>query len=312
MFSRAASARVLATVLVGGLAAGLAGCGDAGADDGRLDVVVSIYPLQYAVEQIAGDAVDIVTVNPAGADPHSVELSPRQLRTFSDADAVIYLGGFQPAVDDAVAQREPVHLLDVASAAQLQPLPPGAADEHGDEEETDEPEGEALDPHFWLDPTRLGAVGAEIARTLGEADPENATAYAEAADAFAADLAALDTELADGLATCTTDVVVTSHAAFGYLTERYGLRQVSVSGIDPEGEPSPARLREVRDTIAELGVSGVFTEPLADPAVADALAADLGVEVGALDPLDSHTGNADYREVMADNLAALRSGLGCA
>lgn len=312
MFSRDASARVLAAVLVGGLAAGLAGCGEAGADDGRLDVVVSIYPLQYAVEQIGGDAVDIVTVTPAGTDPHSVELSPRQLRTFSDADAVIYLGGFQQAVDDAVAQREPAHLLDVAPAARLQPLPPGAADEHGDEDETGERDGEALDPHFWLDPTRLATVGAEIARTLGEADPDNATAYAEAADAFAADLAALDAELADGLATCASDVVVTSHAAFGYLTERYGLRQVSVSGIDPEGEPSPARLREVRGTIAELGVSGVFTEPLADPAVANALAADLGVEVGALDPLDSHTGSPDYREVMAANLAALRSGLGCA
>jgi len=313
MFIRRLAASVTSAAL---LALGLAACGTAAEDDGRLDVVVSIYPLQYAVEQIGGDAVDITTVTPAGADPHSVELSPRQLRSFSDADAVIYLSGFQPAVDDAVAQREPSAVLDVAPAAQLQPLPPGAADEHADEEtgaeEEDHAAGEALDPHFWLDPTRLAAVGTEIARTLGEADPQNAAAYADAAEAFAADLTALDAELADGLTGCASDVVVTSHAAFGYLTERYGLRQMSVSGIDPEGEPSPARLREVRESIADLGVSGVFTEPLADPAVADTLAADLGVEVGALDPLDSHAGDADYREVMAANLAALRSGLGCA
>jgi zinc transport system substrate-binding protein len=290
------------------LLAGLASCTAGETDDDRLDVVVSIYPLQYAVEQIGGDVVDITTVTPAGTDPHSVELSPRQLRSFSEADVVVYLSGFQAAVDDAVAQRDPAVLLDVATAADLRPLPQGAADEAAGEQD----EGDALDPHFWLDPTRLAAVGHEIARVLGEADPDNADAYAERADAFEADLTALDTELSEGLADCGSDILVTSHAAFGYLTDRYGLQQLTVSGIDPEGEPSPARIREVRDQVADLGVTGVFTEPLADPAVAAALADDLDVEVGELDPLDSHTDGPDYREIMESNLAALRSGLGCA
>jgi len=105
---------------------------------------------------------------------------------------------------------------------------------------------------------------------------------------------------------------VTSHASLGYLTQRYGLRQVAVSGLNPEGEPSPARMREVRAEIERYGVSTVFTEPLADPAVAATLSADLGVEVGQLDPLDSHADTAaDYRDVMHANLDALRAGLGC-
>lgn len=305
MFTRRAALAVLPLA-----ALGLTGCGATAADDGRVHVVVSIYPLQYAVEQIGGDLVDVTTATPAGVDPHEIELSPRQLRVFSDANAVVYLSGFQPSVDDAVAERAPERLLDVAEVADLHPLPAGAADDQGTEDAGTR-DGARLDPHFWLDPTRLAKVGERIADLLAEADPDHADAYARHADAFTADLTSLDQELAAGLSDCASHVVVTSHAAFGYLAERYGLEQVSVSGIDPEAEPSPARIREVRQTIDRLGVTGVFTEPLADPAVADALAADLGVHVGELDPLDSHAGGPDYREVMTANLAALRIGLEC-
>jgi len=305
--------RIQATRLLLTLAAvplALAGCTSTSGDqaDGRLTVLASIYPLRYVVEQVGGDAVTVTTVTPAGADPHSVELSPRQLRTFSEADVVVYLSGFQPAVDDAVAQRQPEHLLDAAASADLRPLPAGAA---GDNVDGDQP-GEVLDPHFWLDPTRLSNVVQDVARVLSEADPDNADGYVDRAAQLRDELAVLDAELTAGLADCERDTVVTSHAAFGYLTDPHGLRQVGVSGIDPEGEPSPARLREVRDVIAELGVTTVFTEPLADPAVAASLAEGLGVDVGELDPLDSHGDGPDYREVMQSNLAALRAGLGCA
>ena len=296
-------------LLTVGTSVALAGCsGAAGTpSDGRLTVVASIYPLQYVVEQVGGDAIAVSTVTPAGADPHAVELSPRQLRTFGDADAVVYLSGFQPAVDEAIADRAPEHVLDVAAAADLRPLAAGAVDENGNQ-----PSSGTLDPHFWLDPTRLAAVAHEVARLLGEVDPVNAATYAANADTLDADLVSLDTEFASGLADCTGDTVVTSHASLGYLTQRYGLRQVAVSGLNPEGEPSPARMREVRAEIERYGVSTVFTEPLADPAVAATLSADLGVEVGQLDPLDSHADTAaDYRDVMHANLDALRAGLGC-
>jgi len=295
----------------------LTGCGAAGGSGDGVHVLASIYPLAYVAHEVGGDLVTVSTATPAGTDPHSIELSPRQLRDVGDADLLVYLGGFQPAMDDAVAERAPEHVLDVAATADLQPLPEGAAaDEHAGEDTgthaNDDDDRVGLDPHFWLDPERLAAVGHAVADALGAVDAENADVYAANAEDLAEDLAALDDELARGLATCESDVVVTSHAAFGYLTDRYGLRQVSVSGIDPEGEPSPARIREVRGTIADLGVTAVFTEPLADPAVAATLAEDLGVQVLQLDPLDSHEQDAPgYREVMATNLDALRTGLGC-
>ncbi len=305
--------RATAALTLAGLVLVTAGC--AGADDGdgadaRLEVLASVYPLRYAVEQVGGDLVSVTTATPAGTDPHSVELSPRQLRDVGAADLVVLLGGFQPAVDEAAAERATT-VLDVAGAADLHPLPAGAADEHEDEDEGEDEHAGGLDPHFWLDPTRLAAVGVAIADALAAADPANADAYAANAESFAAELDGLDDAFTDGLTGCANDVVVTSHAAFGYLTDRYGLRQVSVSGLDPEGEPSPARIREVRDAIADLGVGAVFTEPLADPAVAETLAEGLGVQVLSLDPLDSHDGDDDYGAVMDQNLEALRTGLGC-
>ena len=298
----------------------LAGCGTSGGSEDGIQVLASIYPLAYAAERVGGDLVTVSTATPAGTDPHAVELSPRQLRDVGDADLVVYLGGFQAAVDDAVAERAPDHALDVATVVDPRPLPEGAADDHADEENADEHADEEgaedehgrVDPHFWLDPERLATAARAIADDLAEVDPDNAQTYRANAEALSDELAALDEEYAAGLAACASDVVVTSHAAFGYLTERYDLRQVSVSGIDPEGEPSPARIREVRERIGDLGVTAVFTEPLADPAVAATLAEDLGVEVLQLDPLDSHDDDTpDYREVMASNLDALRTGLGC-
>lgn len=278
--------------------------------DDRLNVVASIYPLQYVVEQVGGTDVAVSTMTPAGSDPHSVELSTRQLRTVSDADVLIYLSGFQPAVDDAVEQRQPAHVLDVAQAADLLPLADATADNETDESDTHD--GAVLDPHFWLDPTRLAVVGHRVAQTLADVDPDNATAYADRADALEADLTALDDEYRTALATCAHTTVVTSHAAFGYLVERYGLQQVAVSGIDAESEPSPARLREIRDIAAAAGATTVFTEPLADPSVAETLATDLDITVAQLNPLDSHSDGApDYGETMRSNLAALQTGLDC-
>ena len=305
----------------------LGGCAtEAGADDsGRLQVLASFYPLQYVVDQVGGDLVDVTSLTPPGAEPHDVELSPRQVREVGEAEVVVYLAGFQPAVDTAVEAREPAHLVDAAATPAVAEHMGEATEEHAEEEadehaaeeetaaETDDGHGhDGQDPHFWLDPTLLAAVALDVADTLGEADPEHADDYTTAAEALGTDLAALDTELTDGLADCERDVIVTSHAAFGYLTERYGLEQVGISGLDPESEPSPARLREIREVVTEHGVTTVFTETLVNPKVAETLADDLGITTAVLDPVESQTDDAtDYRGVMEQNLSALRAALGC-
>lgn len=282
-------------------ASGCAASSAEGSDD-RVAVLASFYPLQYVVEQVGGDLVDVTSLTPPGAEPHDVELSPRQVREVGDADVLVYLSGFQAAVDDAIAAREPAHVVDAAAtAAVAERMTEQGANAAGP------------DPHFWLDPTLLAAVAPDVAAMLSEADPANADAYAAGAQALVADLAALDSAFTAGLAQCDQSVIVTAHAAFGYLTGRYGIEQVGLSGLDPDAEPSPARLREIRDVVEANAVTTVFTEALVSPQVAQTLADDLGITTAVLDPVESQVDpTVDYRGAMEANLVALRSALGCA
>lgn len=324
--------RALATTAVLATAALVASCspgdspGDGGSggggDDGRLQVLASFYPLQYVVEQVGGEHVDVANLTPPAAEPHDLELAPAQVRSIGDADLVVYLSGFQPAVDEGIEQRAPEHVVDAAESAGLEEHPGGevehadeTAEEHAEhaDESGDGHDHGPTDPHFWLDPTRLAAVGDAVADELSALDPDHADDYAAGAAALTADLDDLDAEFAEALAPCAGATLVTSHEAFGYLAERYDLHQVGISGIDPEAEPSPARLREVGEVVRENGVTTLFFETLVSPKVTQTLADDLGVRTALLDPLESLAeGATDYREVMESNLEALTSGLACA
>jgi len=292
-------------VVAAALVAATAGaCSTAGAADDTVDVLASFYPLQYVAEQVGGDLVTVENLTPPAAEPHDLELSPAQVRALGEADVVVHLSGMQPATDEAVAARAPEHLVDSADAAGLERGPNGAG--------APSRASDALDPHFWLDPTRLAAVGHQVADELAVVDPDHAAEYAANAAALEESLVALDEEYASGLAACRGATLVVSHEAFGYLAERYDLVQVGISGLDPEAEPSPARLREVRAVVEDQGVETLFFEVLVSPKVTQTLAADLGVGTDRLDPVEGRTDpDADYLDVMRANLAALRGGLVC-
>ncbi|MFI7580985.1 metal ABC transporter solute-binding protein, Zn/Mn family [Kocuria kalidii] len=310
-----------------------------GGPDGALTVQASFYPLEYVTERVGGDLVEVESLTPAGGEPHDLELSPSAVDSLRTADAVVYLSGFQPAVDDAVAQAAPEHVLDAAHAG-VEGEEAHSAEEHAAAEEShaeeahgeDAPAGESHaeeeqaaatgadghdhggeDPHFWLDPERLAAVATEVAHELAEVDPDNAAAYEANAEELSQELAALDEEFAEGLATCERDTIVVSHEAYGYLAEKYDLEQVAVAGIDPDTEPSPARLAEIGEVVEAQGVTTVFSESLVNPKVAETLAAEHGIETAVLDPVEGLVDeSADYQQVMRENLETLRTALDCA
>lgn len=287
----------------------LAGCGTtAAADDDTVQVLASFYPLQMVAQEVGGDRVSVESLTPPGAEPHDVELSPAQVSHLDTADLVVYLSGFQAAVDDAVAQTAPQHVLD---AADVTPLLSDEGHEHEHEEGDDHDHG-GLDPHFWLDPSRMPAVADAVAEQLTELDPDGADEFAANAAALSERFAALDAAYQAGLAECSIRTFVTSHTAFGYLADRYDLHEVGISGIDPEAEPSPARLAEVSDVVEQEGVTTIFFETLVSPKVAETLAADLGVDTAVLDPIEGLADeDADYFTVAEDNLEALRVALSC-
>lgn len=298
----------------------LSACSSAANDgsdaDAQLVVSAAFYPLEYAAQQVAGDAAEIRAVTSPGVEPHDLELSPAAVREMREADVLLYLEGFQPAVDDAVAfLGEDVTVINVADHIDLR-----EAEEHAHEDEDDggedehADEGDALveeDPHFWLDPEIFAQLAPVLAEAFGDADSANAEGYADRATTLEDDLLVLDEEFSTSLARCERDVIVISHEAFGYLTDAYGLEQVGLAGLTPDAEPSPSRIREVREIAEHEGITTVFFETLVDSSVSESFASDLNLDTAVLDPIEGVTGDDDYRSVMDRNREALVEGLDC-
>ena len=153
--------------------------------------------------------------------------------------------------------------------------------------------GDGIDPHFWLDPLRLADVGDAIAAELSALAPDEAATFTQNAAALRSELEALDAEFSAALADCANTDLVTSHQAFGYLAQRYGLTQVGISGLSPDEEPTPAQLAEVTDFVAANDVTTIYYETLVDPGIAETVAAETGASTAVLDPLEGL--NADSR-----------------
>lgn len=281
----------LALAIAGSLA--LSGCGvlSDDADDGRVQVAASFYPLGFLVERIGGERVDVSVLTAPGQEPHDLELSVGQTAEVADADLVVTEQALQPVVADAARENATGTVLDVEDAVAL----------------------DDGDPHFWLDPLRMTEMGLAVSEALAEVDPDHAAEYAGAASDLAQELTALHEDYLSGLADCERDTVVVSHDAFGYLA-RYGLDIRGIAGLSPESEPTPADLGALQQLIRDEGITTVFTETLAPAALSDTLADDAGVGTAVLDPIEGltdETGDEDYLSIMRANLAALQEANGC-
>jgi zinc transport system substrate-binding protein len=272
---------IVRIVLVFVVATNLAGCG--GGSGGKRTVVAAFYPLAYAAEKIGGPGFAVDNLTPPGAEPHDLELTPREVAGIEKAGIVLYLShGFQPAVSKAVEQARGTR-VDVLAGLPL----------HDN------------DPHVWLDPVLFARIGRKIGVGLHRPPGK-----------FVADLQRLDRDYRDGLHDCKRHEIVTSHAAFGYLSARYGLKQVAITGVTPESEPSPRQLAHVIEVVRRTHATTVFFETLVSPRLAETVAREVGARTAVLDPIEGLTPEEqkrgeNYLTVMRRNLAALRKALGC-
>jgi zinc transport system substrate-binding protein len=309
--------RVLAAATalgVGTLA--LTACGSATgerqAPDGKVNVVASFFPLQFLAQQIGGGHVEVETLTKPGTEPHDLELSPQETGRLTDTDLVVYLRGLQPAVDEAVQQAEPRHVADAASYTALEKH---GEDVHGERKSLRHhavPSGSAhgADPHVWLDPVRYGQIAKGVGKALAESDPSHKKDYEKNTLALRKRLRSLDEDFERALRRKKTDTFITTHAAFGYLAERYGLHEAAVTGVDPESEPSGARIKKLHSTAKAGHVDTVFFESSASDKTARTLAHDLNLRTGVLSPLESVRKGQDYFSVMHQNLISLQTALG--
>jgi zinc transport system substrate-binding protein len=259
----------------------------------KFDVVASFYPMAFLAEQIGGDHVKVTSLTEPGQEPHDLEVSAQQRAQLEESDAALYLKGLQPAVDEAVTQSGAKTKIDAATLT--------------------EEEEHALDPHVWLDPVKYAEVAKGVGAAFEKADPDHAADYKKNTAALVKKLDGLNTQFADGLKNTKTKVFFTNHAAFTYLAERYGLTMEAISGLDPESEPSPARIKELQEEAKADGVTTVFYETLVSDKTAKTLADDAGLKTDVLDPLEGITDKSkgdDYFGVMEANLTALKTALG--
>ena len=260
---------------------------------GGRSVVAAFYPVAWAAEQIGGSTVHVRNLTPAGAEPHDIELTPKEVAEIQSAKFVFYLShDFQPAVAAAVRDAHGT-TFDVLRG---QTLSPGVGDESG-----------KTDPHVWLDPVRFAGIVEKMGRTLGR--PAKGRALANR-------ILHLDDEYRRGLAHCARREFVSSHAAFAYLAARYGLHMVAITGIDPESEPSAQKLASLAQLVRRDHIHTVFFERLISPKLAETVAREAGVKTAVLDPIEGLTPSEakqgfDYLTLMRQNLQALRQELGC-
>ncbi|MFI6003648.1 metal ABC transporter substrate-binding protein [Streptomyces sp. NPDC051366] len=312
-----------ATALAGAVALGtstLTSCSDqAGADSANAkDVTASFYPMQFLAEQIGKEHVKVTALTKPGVEPHDLEITPKQTAELGESDVVLYLKGLQPAVDKAVAQSGVKSVVDAATLTTLEAHDPSGHghEHHGEAGHADGEEGHGesgADPHVWLDPVKYAEVAQGVGAALEKADPGHTADYKKNTDELIAKLTALDTEFKNGLKGTAAKTFITTHSAFGYLAERYGLDQEGISGFDPESEPSPARIKDLQVIAKKEGVSTVFFETLASDKTAKTLAQDTGLKTDVLDPLEGITDRsqgADYFEIMRFNLKNLQNALG--
>ncbi|QIM21147.1 zinc ABC transporter substrate-binding protein [Phycicoccus sp. HDW14] len=314
---RRAPLALAATALLALTACGSSGTGGGSGSggDGRLRVTAAFYPLQWATAKVGGDHVEVGSLTKPGAEPHDLELTPKDVAGLASADVVVYLAGFQPAVDDAVAAEAKKTAFDVSADADLDLTATEEGHDHaGESPDAHAEHGTGKDPHFWLDPVRFEKVTTAIGERLATADPTNAADYRANAAALVKELGSLDAEFEKGLADCTSKDLVTGHAAFGYLAQRYGLSQEGIAGLSPDAEPDAATLRDLAAHVREHGVKTVYAETLVSPALTETLARETGATVAVLDPIEGITDTSkgkDYLEVMRSNLDTLRQGQQC-
>ncbi len=272
----------------------------------KLPVVTSFYPLYFFAEQIGGDKIETTNITPAGAEPHDYEPTAQDIARIENSKLLILNGGGLEAWGERIQHNiDQKNTLIVIAGQNL-------TTQHISEDGKD-----IIDPHVWLAPPLAILMADKIESGLAQADPDNATYYETNARIFKSALSDLDDAYRKGLANCMQKNIVTSHAAFGYLSAAYHLNQVSITGISPDTEPSPQQLAQIATFAKNNHIKYIFFESLVTPKLSQTIAAEAGAQTMVLNPIEGLTENQiasgkNYFTEMQENLAHLKTALQCA
>jgi len=267
--------------------------------EGKMQVAVGVAPVEYFAKKIGGGLIQTLVLVPAGADAHTYEPKPSQMRELSRASMYLSAGlEFEEAWEPRLkAANKTLAFVHLEQGLALLPMPEG----HDDHHKGDQHKGERIkdghaakaghaheaetDPHVWVSPANARHMAAKIAEALGKADPAHAAVYAANLAAFMKEIDALDADLRAAFAGLPADrrSFLVFHPAWGYLARDYGLTQTA---IEFEGkEPSPKRLAALIAQAKATGVKVIFVQPQMSRRTAESIAQALGARVLVADPL---------------------------
>lgn len=300
-----------AAIAFAAIAALAAGCDqrDSSRDPGPLRVVVTVPPLEGLARRVAPADAQITALIPPGRSEHGHELTPSDLTALGRADVVVLVGlGLEPQVEAFLA-RHPQPRRRVVEFAQVAGLAQSA---DGHDHDHDGHDHGPVDPHLWLDPALVAklvpAIADAMAAAMNDAGgaPEQAARIRQSGESVAQEVMAADVRWAQTLAPVKGRSIVTHHAAWSRLADRYGLKVAAVIRTVEGQEPTPGEVEAAVLAIRDEGASAVFVEPQFNPDLAQRIARQAGVQVGTLDPL----GEGDWFQMMDRNVEELANLLG--
>ena len=276
------------------------------ANAGKIQVVASFYPLADFSKNIGGNFVNVTNITPAGAEPHDYEPTPQDIAEAYNARLFIFNGnGVDAWADKIQADLNAKGVATVRIADHLNSLKNNSPDENLQ-----------YDPHFWLDPVNVQTEADLIADALIKVDPQHQSEYIQNRDNFKMQLTELDQEYKNGLVMCQSRLIVTSHNAFNYMANQYGLSTLYILGLSPDAEPSPKTIADVVNVAKQKGIKYIFFESLVSPKLAQTIASEVGAQTLELNPIEGFTDQEiaqgkNYLSQMKANLANLRTALQC-
>lgn len=278
--------------------------------DKKLKIVTTFYPIYDFTKTIVGDEGDVSLLIPAGSEPHDYEPSAKDMAKITEADAFVYHNeNMETWVPNAIKSWKKGAPNTIEGTKDMLLLPGGEEEGHDHGEEAGH--HHELDPHTWLSPHRAIKEVTSIKNQLVKLYPDKKAEFETNTKKYVAKLEALDNEYSDSLKDAKQKNFVTQHTAFSYLALDYGLNQVGISGINPDQEPDPSRIAELKHYVEDNEINYIYFENNNQGKAAKTLADETKVKLEVLNPLESLTkkqmdAGENYLSVMKENLAALK------
>lgn len=281
----------------------------------QISIYTTVYPLQYFAERIGGDAVNVQSIYPPGADEHSFDPTQKEMMKLADSDLFFYIGlGLEGFVENAekTLKKEHVKMIATADAITEDMLEEGH--EHEEDEDEDHEEHGEFDPHVWISPVLSDALAFSVKEALIEAAPDKKEQFEENFEALRDDLIKLDRQFIDMASDAPTKTFYVSHAAFGYLADTYGLEQVAIAGLNSQSEPSQKQLAALVQEAKEQNIKYVLFEQNITSKLTDVIRKEIDAEALMLHNLSVLTtedikNEEDYMSLMEQNVETLKQAL---